>query len=178
MLNILLYSFVENPAPPWWDYPGLEVWKFVNLGLFILGLLYFIKRPVSEAFRLRRETIRRELAEAQRERDQALAKLAVVEERLRGLDSEVAALQEQSRVQAQAEHERIARETEAEMTNLREQAQREIESAGKVARQELRRFAARQSVSYAEAIVKRELRADDDARLIQQNVEQLGGTRN
>lgn len=175
MFNTVLLSLIEDTAAPWWNYPGLEVWKFVNLGIFILGLLYFVKRPLSEAFRARRESIQRELADAQKERDEALAKLAVVEGRLRGLDSEVLALQEQSKIQAQSEHERIAKETEHEMANLRQQAQREIESAGKVARQELQRFAARQSVKYAEAIVRREMRPDDDARLIQKNVEQLGG---
>ena len=45
-----LFAVFESPAPPWWDYPGLEVWKFFNLGLFILGLLYFIKRPLGDAF--------------------------------------------------------------------------------------------------------------------------------
>jgi F-type H+-transporting ATPase subunit b len=172
------FAFFENSNPPWWDYPGLELWKFVNLGLFILGLLYFIKRPLSDAFRTRGETIRRELAEARAERDAALSKLAAVEERLKGLDAEVEVLQEQSRLQAQAERERIARETEKEMAMLRVQAQREIESAGKVARQELRRFAAQQSVRHAEEIVRREMRADDDARLIKSSVEQLGGSRN
>jgi len=158
--------------------PGLEVWKFVNLAVFLLGLLYFIKRPVSEAFKSRRESIQKELAEARREKEQALAKLAVVEERLRGLDSEVAGLREQANVQAQAERDRISREAESEMAALREQAKREIDSAGKAARQELRRFAARQSVKHAEEIVKREMRPADDARLIQVSVEQLGGTRN
>ena len=172
------FAFFDNSPSPWWDYPGLELWKFVNLGIFILGLLYFVKRPLSDAFRMRRETIRRELVEAKQERDEALSKLAAMGERLSGLDSEVEALQKQSRLQAQAERERIARETEKEMAMLREQAQREIESAGKVARQELRRFAAQQSVRHAEEIVRREMRADDDARLIQLSVEQLGGSRN
>jgi len=173
-----LFAFSEAHTSPWWDYPGLELWKFVNLGVFVLALLYFIKRPLSEAFRSRQETIRRELAEAKRERDEALSKLAAMEERLRSLDSEVAMLQEQARIQAQAERERIARETEKEMAMLREQAQREIESAGKVARHELRRFAAQQSVRHAEEIVRREMRPDDDARLIQISVEQLGGSQN
>jgi len=173
-----LLALFENSTSPWWDYPGLELWKFVNLGIFVLGLLYFLKQPLSDAFRLRRETIRRELAEAKRERDEALSKLAAVEERLRGLDAEVEALQRQAEIQAQAERERIAQETEREMALLREQAQREIVSAGKVARQQLRRFAAQQSVKHAEEIVRREMRADDDARLINLNVEQLGGSRN
>jgi F0F1-type ATP synthase membrane subunit b/b' len=64
------------------------------------------------------------------------------------------------------------------MAGLREQAQREIESAGKTARHRLRRFAARQSVRYAEELLRRDLRADDDARLIKLNVEQLGGPSN
>lgn len=175
---VTFFAMFEASTSPWWDYPGLELWKFVNLAIFALGLLYLVKRRLSDAFELRRETIRRELAEAKKERDEALSKLAAVEERLRGLDSEVLALQEQSKLQAQAEKERIARETEKEMIILREQAQREIESAGKVARQELRRFAAQQSVKHAEEIVRREMRADDDARLIQASVEQLGGSRN
>ena len=176
MVNI--FAFFENSSPPWWNYPGLEVWKFVNLGIFVLGLLYFIKRPLGDAFRSRREMIRRELTEAKQERDTALSKLAAVEERLRGLDTEVDALKQRSELQAQSEAERIARETEREMVMLRQQAQREIESAGKAARQELRRFAAQQSVKHAEEIVRQEIRADDDARLIQLSVEQLGGGRN
>ena len=176
MVNLFAFFF-DNSTSPWWNYPGLELWKFVNLGIFTLGMLYLIQRPLSDAFRLRRETIRRELAEAKRERDEALSKLAAAEERVRGLDAEVEALHQQSRLQGRTERERIARETEKEMAMLREQAQREIESAGKVARLELRRFAAQQSVKHAEEIVRREMRADDDARLIQLNVEQLGGSR-
>jgi F0F1-type ATP synthase membrane subunit b/b' len=172
-----LFVLLET-APPWWDYPGLELWKFLNLAIFVGALLYFVKGSVSKAFRERGETIRRELIEARQERDEALEKLAAVEARLKTLDGEVAALQRQSELQAEAERERIANETERELAGLREQAQREIESAGKTARQRLRRFAARQSVLYAEELLRRDLRADDDARLIKANVEQLGGPRN
>ena len=167
------FALLET-APPWWDYPGLELWKFLNLIIFVLALMYFVKRKITEAFRERGETIRRELVEARQERDEALAKLAAVEARLKTLDGEVAALHEQSELQAEAERERIANETQREMAGLREQAQREIESAGKTARHRLRRFAARQSVIYAEELLRRDLRADDDARLIKLNVEQLG----
>ena len=175
---MLLFFALLETSPPWWDYPGLELWKFVNLGIFVLGMMYIVKRKVSDAFRERGETIRRELVEAKQERDQALARLAEVEARLKTLDGEVAALHEQSQLQAEAERERIANDTQREMAGLREQAQREIESAGKTARQRLRRFAARQSVLYAEELLRRDLRADDDARLIKLNVDQLGGPSN
>lgn len=172
-----LLAVGESPAQSWWDYPGLEVWKFVNLFVFVAAGVYFLKRPLTEAFRSRREAIRRDLVKAREERDQALAKLAEVQARLERLDSEVADMQERSRSEAQAEGERIARETELEMVKLREQAQREIVSAGKVARHDLRIFAAHQSVKLAEEVIRREIGSEDDARLIEMNVEQLGRAR-
>ena len=166
-----LFALLESP---WWDYPGLELWKFFNLVVFVSAMVYVLKRPLTEAFRARREAIRQELLQAQAERDEALAKLAEVQLRLSRLDAEVAEIQQRSQAEAQAERERIVRETELEMAKLREQAEREIISAGKVARQDLRIFAAKQSVMLAEELIRREIRSEDDVRLIKINVEQLG----
>lgn len=159
---------------PWWDYPGLEFWKFFNLLVFVAAMTYILRRPVADALRSRRERIRRDLLKAREERETALRQLAEVDSRLGRMDSEVAAIWSKAKAEAEAERERIMRDTEAEMLKLREQAQREIESAGKVARQELRRFAAQQSVNLAEEIIRRDMRPEDDARLIRLNVEELG----
>ena len=156
------------------NYPGLEFWKFINLAVFVAVMLYFVRRPLTDALRSRREGIRRDLQRAKEERDQALAKLAEVDSRLARLDSEVAGIWEKAKAEAEAERERVKRETEAEMLKLREQSQREIEGAGKVARHELRRFAAQQTVKLAEEIIRRDMRPEDDARLIRLNVEELG----
>ena len=172
-----MIALTENGTSPWWDYPGLEAWKFFNLFVFVAAMVYLLKRPLTDAFRARREAIRRDLLRAREERDESLAKLAEVQLRLDRLDSEVASIQEESRCEARAERERIARDTEAEMLKLREQAQREIIGVGKVARHDLRRFAAQQSVKLAEEIIRREIRSEDDAHLINVNVEQLGRAR-
>jgi len=163
--------------PRWWDYPGFELWKFVNLFVFAGALIYILTRKVKlgEAFKTRRETIKQELARAEKERDAAIAKLKEVEERLARLDSEVAAIQEQSKREVAEERERIAKSTEGEITKLGQQAQREIESAGKAAKHELRRYAAQTSVQLAEEIIRREMKPEDDARLIQRNVQELRG---
>lgn len=161
----------------WWDYPGFELWKFVNLFVFVGALVYILTRKVrlSDAFKARKETIKQELARAQQERDAALAKLKEVEERLARLDGEVTAIQQQSQREAEEERERIAKSTEVEIAKLGEQAQREIESAGKAAKHGLRVYAAETSVRLAEEIIRREMRPEDDARLIQRNVQELGG---
>jgi F0F1-type ATP synthase membrane subunit b/b' len=161
----------------WWDYPGFELWKFFNLGIFVLALVLILTRKakLGEAFKERREGIKRELARAQEERDAALAKLKDVGDRLAKLDAEVAAIKEQSKREAADERERIARSTEAEIAKLSEQAQREIENAGKAAKKELRRYTAEQSVTLAEEILRREIKPEDDSRLITRNIQELGG---
>jgi F0F1-type ATP synthase membrane subunit b/b' len=161
---------------PYLDYPGFEAWKFINLAVFVVVLIIAMRKfGVREIFRDRKETIVRELARAREERDAALAKLKEVEERLALLDTEVAKIKEQSVREAAAERERIAGLTKIEITKLGEQATREIESAGKAAKKELRRYAAEQSVRLAEEIVRREMRPEDDARLIANNIEEIGG---
>jgi F-type H+-transporting ATPase subunit b len=182
----MLLAIIEAGGTGWWaraepylDYPGFEAWKFVNLAIFVLLLAFVLTRKVKlgEVFKARRDGIKQELARAQTERDAALAKLKEVEERLGRLDTEVAAVKERSRLEAEEERQRIARSTETEITKLSEQATREIESAGKAAKKELRRYTAEQSVQLAEQFIRREMKPEDDSRLIASNIEELGGAR-
>src|SRR6267142_6314408 len=168
IVNNFLPALAGAEANPWWDYPGFELWKFANLAVFVIALVYILTRKakLGEVFQGRREGIKLELARAQQERDAALAKLKEVEERLARLDTEVATIKEQSVREAAEERERIARSTETEISKLSEQALREIESAGKAAKKDLRRYAAEQSVRLAEEIVRREMKPEDEARLI------------
>jgi F-type H+-transporting ATPase subunit b len=176
-LIISLFAPAEGESAPWWNIPSFEVWRWVNLLIFVTLFVYILRRPVSEAMRARREGIRRDLMRAQEERNAALAKLEEVEARLTRLDAEVASVREQSEREAAEERERIRKSTEEEARKLREQAQREIESAGKAARQELREFAAGQSVRLAEEMIRRDIKPEDDARLVSLRVEELGGVR-
>ncbi len=174
MMQLGLLS--EEGTRDWLYYPGAELWKFVNLFIFVSVGIYLLRRPLTDALRTRREGIKRDLQRAREERDRALAELAEVELRFERLDAEVASIRERSKSEAGAERERIKRATEVEMVKLREQAQREIESAIKAATHELRRFAAEQSISLAEEFIRQEIRPEDDARLIKLNVEELGRT--
>jgi F-type H+-transporting ATPase subunit b len=176
----IFFELSEAGAYPWWNYPGLELWKFVNLAIFIACGLYLhhrFGRPIREALRARSEGIKRDLQRAREERDQALAKLAEVETRFEKLDAEVAAVKEKALAEAQAEKARLRAATEGEIAKMKEQATREIESAGKAAKHELRRFAAEESVRIAEEILEKEIKPEDDARLTSLTVNELGRAR-
>ncbi len=99
----------------WFNYPGLEAWKFFNLFVFICAALYLHRRfgrPVREALRARGESIKRELQQAREERDQAVARLAEVEARFADLDAEVAKVKEKTAAEAAAEQQRLSAATE------------------------------------------------------------------
>jgi F0F1-type ATP synthase membrane subunit b/b' len=164
----------------WVNYPGLELWKFANLLIFLAVAFYLHRRfgrPIRNALQARGEGIKQELAKARADRDAALTKLADLEARFADLDAEVERIKEKAKLEAEAEKQRISAATDEEIAKIREQTKREIESAGKAARHELRRFAALESVRLAEEILRREITAADDARLTTSNLQELGRTR-
>src|SRR4051812_27444251 len=148
----MLIAFISTYLPAmlqdykWYDYPGVELWKFVNLAIFATGIYYLISKKALPALEERRQGIRRELMRAREERDAAQKKLTDVEARLARLDSEVEKLRENARKDSQNEIERIRKSTEEDAAKMREQARREVEAAGKTALLELRRFAAERSI--------------------------------
>jgi F-type H+-transporting ATPase subunit b len=177
-IQLTLGTFAAGEYP-WWNYPSLEAWKFLNLLVLALVAWYLHRRygrPLREALRARRERIKLELEKAQAERDLAYAKLAEVETRFQKLDAEVASIRERAKVEAEAESRRLESATQQELARIRENAKRELENAGKQAKQELRKFAAQESVRRAEEILGREIKPEDDARLTTLNLQELGRT--
>jgi F-type H+-transporting ATPase subunit b len=156
------------------NYPGFEAWKFLNLFVFVGLLIYLLRKPVSNAFRAKRESIRQELIRAKEERDAALAKLAEIEVKLASLDEETARIKEQSAREAENEKARIAAQTEADISKMRENARREIETAATRAKRELKRFAADESIRLAEDILRQKINAADAERLISAGINSLG----
>jgi F0F1-type ATP synthase membrane subunit b/b' len=155
--------------------PGLEVWKFLNLGVFLLIIYFLMRKRLSEGFKAKRETIRAELIKAQQERDAAQKKLQDIEARLTALDTEVTAIKEKAAVEAEEEKTRIAAQTESDLAKMREQAQGEIARAGQQARAELRRFSAEESIRLAEEMLRQKVGSETDSKLIKAGIDNLGG---
>jgi F-type H+-transporting ATPase subunit b len=161
----------------WLNYPGLELWKFINLAVFTAAGIYLLRSPISAALGTRREAIQQELIRAQEQKDQALAKRAEADSLLSRVDAEVNAVREQARKEAESERQRQAAATAREIEKLKQQSQREIDTAGKLARKELRQFFAKTSIELARQSVRSRIRPEDDAQLIQQSIGELRRTR-
>jgi len=163
-------------ATEWYNYPGLELWKFANLAIFTGLGIYILRKPISQALQSRRGAIEQELIKAQNERDQALARVAEADSLLSGLDDDVRKVQGQAAEEATSERQRIAASTEREIEKLKQQAQRELETADKLARKELRQFLAEKSVQMARESIRTQMRPEDDTALIRESIGELRRT--
>lgn len=163
-------------ATEWYNYPGLELWKFANLAIFTGVGIYILRKPISQALQSRRGAIQQELISAQSERDQAMARVTEADSMLSGLDDDVRKIQEQAREEVTSERQRINASTGREIEKLKQQAQREMESADKLARKQLRQFLAEKSVQMARESIRTQMRPEDDTALIRESIGELRRT--
>lgn len=159
----------------YFNFPGFELWRFINLTIFVAIMIYLLKKPLTNAFKAKRETIRAELIKAEEERQAALAQLTATEAKLARLDAEAETVRTRAAQEAANEKSRISEQTEFEINKLREQANNEIERTGKQMKTELRRFSAEESIRLAEAKIKQEITPEKDARLVKTNIQSIGG---
>jgi F0F1-type ATP synthase membrane subunit b/b' len=168
---MIIFALAEGAT--WYNYPGLELWKFFNLALFTALGIYILRKPISAALATRREAIKQELVQAQETKARAVEKLAKADSLLSRVDTDVRTVHEQSRNEADAERQRIASATAREIEKLKQQAEREMETADKISRKTLRRFFAQKSVELARDKVRTQMRPEDDRALIEQSIGEL-----
>ncbi|HKY03668.1 MAG TPA: ATP synthase F0 subunit B, partial [Blastocatellia bacterium] len=142
--------------------------------LVILVYIFRNKLRIGQVFDNRASSIVKELEQARQEKEEAQRQLAEVEARLDRLDQEIDEIRREASAEAEREQERIRLAADADAEKIRQTAAREIEGAMKAARTELRAFVAEHSVEMAEAMIKRELRPEDNSRMLTRYVEELG----
>jgi F-type H+-transporting ATPase subunit b len=113
------------------------------------------------------------MAEAGQLRKQAEARAAEMERRLAGIQSDIAALREESRKQALAEAERIAQQTVVETAKIHAQAEQDIALAAKAARAELKRHSAELAVALAERLIRARMTTATQDELVREFVRGL-----
>jgi ATP synthase F0 subunit b len=168
----LLFLAENAEQLPWWRQPW---WRPINLLIFLIFLVYLLvkKLRVGQVFDNRAATIVKELEQARRDKEEAQRRLAEVEARFARLDEEVAGIRAEAEREAAREAERIRQSAAADAEKIRLTAQREIDGAMKAARTELRAFVAEQSVALAETMIRRDIRPEDNQRLLNRYMDEL-----
>ena len=134
---------------------------------------YFIGKNAGPFFAARTESIRKDMDDSLRQREEAEAKAADVDRRLANLEKEIAALRGQGEAEEKVETERMAQQTEAEIAKIQAHAEQEIASAGKAARMALKRYSAELAMGLAEQKVRARMTPETEDALVQGFVRNL-----
>lgn len=144
-----------------------DLWKLANFALLVGAGVYFGRRKLAQFFALRTKEITLGIAEAAKQREEAKAQYAAMEQRLASIATEIASLRAQAETESATEAGRVREETKRELDKIRAQAEQEIAAAGKAARLELRAYSAELAVALAESRIRERLTPDSDGALIE-----------
>ena len=159
----------------YFNIPGFEAWKFLNLAIFIAVMIYIAKKPLTEAFKAKREEIRSELIKAEEEKQAALAKLTAAEAKLAQLETEKENIFAKAKEEAAFEKKRLAEQTKIEIERLRNQREADLDRLSKQSYAGLRRYSAEESVRLAEERLRSQIDGGADARLVNAAIQEIGG---
>ena len=147
-------------------YFGIPGWilKLLNMIVFIGGLAWLVGGPVKKAFAERSAAIRRAADEAKERRVKADQMAGDIQARLTQIEQEV-----------RASHERAAAEAEAQ--KILTAAKTEVDNRLKHARNELTAYAGELAAGRAEQILKEKITEQDQKKLFQESLREVGEVR-
>ncbi|HEY3204035.1 MAG TPA: ATP synthase F0 subunit B [Thermoanaerobaculia bacterium] len=151
----------------------LWIWQLLNLALFLGVLLYFVARPMAQAFRKRQLEVgeRRKEAEQQRAEVQRLA--SEIRARTARLELEIAEVRRQGELEGESARAALAVRAHEEAERVRTEALDEIERRLAAAIAELRKTAADLTAAAAVEIVSREVTDEDRRRILTESVSRM-----
>jgi ATP synthase F0 subunit b len=153
----------------------LEVGRVFNLLLVVAVLIWAARKPLSNFFAGRTQAIRDQLAEAQKARAEAEAKVAEMESRMSRLDDEIREIKAAADKEAGEEYQRLLAAAEQDAERIVDRSRQEIEGITRAAQQELKQHVAELSVKMAEERIRGDITDTDRNRIFSRFVTKLGG---
>jgi F-type H+-transporting ATPase subunit b len=149
--------------------------QVVNFLILIALLSRFLFKPLTKFLKERAEGIEKSLAEAKLAREAAGKAQEEYRAQILATQREAAALREQTQREVEAERQRLLKASRDEAQRMVAEAKAAIETETKRARASLREEVVNLSLAAAERLLGRAMTADDQKRLADQYVRELGG---
>jgi len=155
--------------------PGLFIWTIVTFLVLLTLLAKFAWGPLLKALESRQDLIRKSLDDAQRARQELERVNQESVQIVRTARAEAESVISQSRSVAESLREEIKQKARAEGAALVRNAERQIQLETARALQQIRHEAVDLSVMIASKLIGRNLSKDDNARLIDEALQQIDG---
>lgn len=151
--------------------------QMVNFLILIVLLHKFLYKPLTQFLATRADGIKRSLEEAKAAREAAAKAQQEYEARIAATRREAAALRESAVREVEEERQRLLKVSRDEAARLLTEAKAQIEQEVKRAKAELRAEVVGLSLGVAERLIGRSLTTEDDRRLAEQVVQEIGAGR-
>jgi F-type H+-transporting ATPase subunit b len=150
-------------------------WRAMNFAALVIILVWFLKKPIVNGLRGRRQHISDEFDELESKRSEAERMYQEYASRLAGLDEELKKMVETAVAQGEVENERIIAEANDAAAQITRQAEMAEANAVAESKLKLRREVADLAAVMAEDIIKNNLNADDQVALVEGYLAKVGG---
>lgn len=150
------------------------LYRCFNFILMVGLLAYFVTKPMRNGLKGRRDAIEKTLADAQAAKEAAEAKHREYSDKLAKATEEIASMADAIRREGELEREKILTAAKEMAVKIEKEADNKAFSVVAKARVELREEAARLAVELAEDMLKKQVSADDQKRLVDEYMHKVG----
>jgi F-type H+-transporting ATPase subunit b len=166
---------VDNPLVQ--PDPGLFIWTILTFLTLVALLARFAWRPLLQALERRQQTIHKALDDAQQAKQELERLQQESAQIVRAARAEADAVITRSRSDAERLREDLKQKARAEADAIVRNAERQIQLETERALQQIRHEAVDLSVLIASKIIRRNRSAEDNERLIEEALQQVGARR-
>lgn len=149
-------------------------YRSFNFALMVALLAYFVTKPVRNGLKKRTAEIEKTLADAQAAKAAAEAKHLEYSEKLARATEEIAGITASIRREGELERDKIVSAAKEMAVKIEREAENKASGVVAKARAELREEAASLAVELAEELLKNQVSADDQKRLVDEYMQKVG----
>ncbi len=154
----------------WKDY----LFQIINFIILMAILIKFIRPALKGYLEKRHNQVKEELQKAKELSEAAEKAYQEAQKRLENLDAEIKAIREQMLKEVELEKKKLMEEAEKKAELMRAQAEQGLKEEISQIKKRLREEISLEALKLAEEIVKKTITADDQRRLINLYIQQLG----
>jgi F-type H+-transporting ATPase subunit b len=150
------------------------IYRCFNFALMVGLLAYFVTKPIRKGLKGRTAEIEKTLADAEAAKAAAEAKHKEYSEKLAKATEEIAGITEAIRREGELERDKIIAAAKDMADKIEREADNKAAGVVAKARIELREEASRLAVELAEDMLKKQVSADDQKRLVEEYMQKMG----
>ena len=150
------------------------LYRCFNFALMAGLLAYFVTKPIRKGLKGRTEEIAKTLSDAEAAQAAAEAKHEEYSKKLAKATEEIAGITEAIRREGELERDRIVAAAKEMAVKIEQEAENKASSVVAKARTDLREEAARLAVELAEDLLKKQVSAEDQKRLVDEYMQKVG----